>query len=639
MCRSSLFACIVIAFPSRLVAYGHFLVDEVVGQDGGLADAIGDSVVTQLGYTENGVSRRLGCNFQNLNDDRFVPLFISLPCMVVLILFSSFFSALSLGVMGMDVSALDVIEKGDDEELVNCATKIKTIRQNGNLLNVSLMLGKVLMNAMFAILSVDALNLFYGLGLTILATLFIGEILPQAVCTKYALQVGACMVPFAQVWIALFYILAKPIAAVLWVTLKREMGTAKSRAEIFARLKEEANMNEAQNAQEEAERIASKVAEGAMLFRNKEAHEVMTPLNDAYMLPSSTRLGYTAIKNIFDTGFTRIPVYGNTKNDYRGLLVTKDLMLADPEDEMKLGDFIQIFQRKVETFYQGTKLAEVLIKFKQGGTHMGLVREVNTQIDVRPCFEIRGVITLEDVIEEILQDEIVDETDVYKDVDKQEKVNDGRETRVLNLAVFNPLWKSKTEELSQEEVKTIAAHLERTCFGPDGNKLLRLSFRAIEWLVKQSGVQNRKKVTPHGIEDIDPKDILYDVGQDADKCTLVVQGRVGIKAGRDGFRSEAGAFSILARDCLKPGEHFKCDYRAFIQTEMVRLVAISKAHFLEAQILDQDRDRLEKAFGNISHPEAVDSSHNGFMSGDAVSYIASPKPCEVTFEKRPSLME
>merc|ERR1719482_550276 len=131
-----------------------------------------------------------------------------------------------------------------------------------------------------------------------------------------------------------------------------------------------------------------------------------------------------------------------------------------------LGDFINIFNRKVETFTLDTKLVEVLNKFKFGGTHMGLVREVNIECDTNPHFEIRGVVTLEDVIEEILQDEIVDETDVYKDVDNQVKVLDGRETRVLNLAVFNPLWKSRKERLSAEEVATIASHLERVVFAP-----------------------------------------------------------------------------------------------------------------------------------------------------------------------------
>eukprot|EP00971_Amphidinium_carterae_P094434 1869477-Amphidinium_carterae.1 len=58
----------------------------------------------------------------------------------------------------------------------------------------------------------------------------------------------------------------------------------------------------------------------------------MIPLNDAYMLSLETRLDYETIREIFEHGFSRVPVYGRDKHDYRGLLYTKDLMLADPED-------------------------------------------------------------------------------------------------------------------------------------------------------------------------------------------------------------------------------------------------------------------------------------------------------------------
>ncbi|CAK9050216.1 Metal transporter CNNM4 (Ancient conserved domain-containing protein 4) (Cyclin-M4) [Durusdinium trenchii] len=159
-------------------------------------------------------------------------------------------------------------------------------------------------------------------------------------------------------------------------------------------------------------KIAQQVAEGALSFRDKQVGDIMTPLEDAYFLSSRTKLGYDAIREIFETGYSllaelergrgaeavwsindlknnittlqgRIPIYGMDKHDYRGLLYTKDnmkadLMLADPEDEMKVGDFIQIFNRKVETFFEETKLVQCLNAFKKGGTHMGLVRKVGS---------------------------------------------------------------------------------------------------------------------------------------------------------------------------------------------------------------------------------------------------------------------
>merc|ERR1719469_1453993 len=210
----------------------------------------------------------------------------------------------------------------------------------------------------------------------------------------------------------------------------------------------------------------------------------MTPLDDAYMLSQDQRLDYETIRQIFETGDSRVPVYGLDKNDFKGLLYTKDLMLADPEDEMKLGDFIHIFQRKVETFFKHTKLVEVLTIFKKGGTHMGLVRVPNTKETTDSYFEVVGVLTLEDVVEEILQDEIVDETDVYVDVDKGVRVADGRNKRELNLGIFNPIWRNRKEGLEREEVAAISKHLVLTAFGHSSQKGtdLELSPRATEYL-------------------------------------------------------------------------------------------------------------------------------------------------------------
>ena len=55
----------------------------------------------------------------------------------------------------------------------------------------------------------------------------------------------------------------------------------------------------------------------------------------------------------------------------------------------------------------------MLEEFKQGTTHLSVVLKVNDQGEKDPTYECIGIVTLEDIIEEIIQDEIVDETDVY----------------------------------------------------------------------------------------------------------------------------------------------------------------------------------------------------------------------------------
>ena len=53
----------------------------------------------------------------------------------------------------------------------------------------------------------------------------------------------------------------------------------------------------------------------------------------------------------------------------------------------------------------------MLDQFKQGKTHICFVVKIDNDTDGDPVREIVGIVTLEDVIEEIIQSEIIDETD------------------------------------------------------------------------------------------------------------------------------------------------------------------------------------------------------------------------------------
>jgi len=520
-----------------------------------------------------------------------LPTWCSVTSIVILVLLSGLFSGLTLGLMGLDLIGLQTVEKGGNQNAAKCAAKIAPVRRRGNQLLCTLLLGNVAVNSAMSILTAEIANGPVGFFVSTALIVLFGEIFPQAICSRYALQIGAHTVTLVKFLMALLYIFTKPISLLLDAMLGKDLGLIYTTSELIEMVKLQIHLGATD---EETGQMAKQVVEGALCFRNKRVAEAMTPVEDVYMLQVDTRLDYCTIRDIFDHGFSRVPVYGTDKNDYRGVLYSKDLMLVDPEDEMKIGDFIQIFERRATTFRLDTTLATALNAFKKGKTHIALVRELNTKDELNPKCELRGVLTLEDVIEEFLQEEIVDETDVYVDIDHHVKVNDGREERRLNLGVFNPVWHGPCEErLHFEEVGAIAAHLARVLFTREAG--MSLSSKAVQWLVAASTVQNLTRITPGGLNDVPLEcDRVYLAGEACNKCTLILQGRMTLKVGRECFHAEVGAFALIGRDALR-ADTFIPDFSAYLGTSKVRCLVISKDVFTQAQALDANPDALEKA--------------------------------------------
>lgn len=65
------------------------------------------------------------------------------------------------------------------------------------------------------------------------------------------------------------------------------------------------------------------------------------------------------LDKIFASGYSRIPVWERDQNDIVGLLLTKDLLFVDPDDEIPLKSFLSVFARSIESVHPDQKLTEV----------------------------------------------------------------------------------------------------------------------------------------------------------------------------------------------------------------------------------------------------------------------------------------
>lgn len=320
----------------------------------------------------------------------------------VLVFFSAAFSGLTIGMFSLNLSELKrKINLGDKH-----AREVIKIRENGYLLLCTLLLGNVAVNSAMAIfLGSIASGFIAGIISTALIVIF-GEIIPQALFTRFALKLGARFVWLVRIFIFLTYPVSAPLAWILTRLLGTEQPTIWRKQEIKEIIKDHED-SPVSSIDKEEERILL----GALSFSDKIAKQVMTPRTVVYSLPADTVIDTTICNEIKAKGFTRIPIYEKNIDNVIGLLYVKDLIGLDFQKKIIAG---VLCKKDKKLFIEETiKLDILLNRFIQDKIHMAVVFD--------EFGNFIGIVTLEDVIEEIINAEIVDEADKIIDMQKLAK--------------------------------------------------------------------------------------------------------------------------------------------------------------------------------------------------------------------------
>lgn len=315
---------------------------------------------------------------------------------IVLVAFSGLFSGLTLGLLSLDTGTLRRRAKHGDAD----AAAIYPIRAKGNLLLTTLLLGNVAVNTTLSIfLGSIASGLVAGLLATALIVVF-GEIIPQAVISRYALWFGARTLWFTRVAIILAYPIAWPIAKLLDHFLGNELPTTYSHKELMDIITEHENSEHSPiDADEE------RIVHGALQFSHRKVREVMTPVDKVVSFDENQRLNNEFFTEVNQYGYSRLPIFSGNQSNVVGILYVKDLIVED--DDITIKETEEAFDTQFLTVRGSALLDVVLGKMLKGKQHLAIVKNRNDQFI--------GVITLEDIIEEIIQQEIEDEDDGEED--------------------------------------------------------------------------------------------------------------------------------------------------------------------------------------------------------------------------------
>ncbi|MBU1167008.1 DUF21 domain-containing protein [Patescibacteria group bacterium] len=313
----------------------------------------------------------------------------------VLVSLSALFSGLTLGLFSLNKTDLErKIALGDKQ-----AKKIYPVRKDGNFLLTTLLLGNVAVNSALSIFlgSIES-GIVAGITATALIVVF-GEIVPQAVFSRFALTLGSKITWLVRFFMILFYPIAKPLALALDAILGKELPTVWSRKELkqIVRFHEDAKESDL-DADEE------RILLGALSFSDKKAEDIMTPRTVVFAVDTEKVLTKETINNIKDSGFDRVIVKKGRLDNVKGILYSRDLIGVEPGTKVDA-----VYCRDCLITIKGNKKLDSLLNdFLKKKNHIALV--------FGKYGEFRGVVTLEDIIEEVLNVEIIDEDDQVVDL-------------------------------------------------------------------------------------------------------------------------------------------------------------------------------------------------------------------------------
>ena len=302
----------------------------------------------------------------------------------LLLVLSGSFSGLNIGLMMARPD--DLRRKARQGDVI--AARVYRYRKDGYYLIFCILLGNVGVNTAMSILLGNMTNgVIGGLIATLLITMF-GEILPQAIFTQRGYRFVRHFFWLLDVIYVLFWPLARPMSRLLNRWLGKETPQLYSHQELEQIIHEHAERSDSPVDYDE-----SRIASGALQFSKKTAGDLVTPMDEVFTVELDDELDATLLAQIKHAGHSRIPVRADGR--LVGILYVKDVAGR----ELPIS---QLYRDKIHDIDARSRLDTVLSRFIQTRNHLFVVMDDENEL---------GIITLEDVIEEILDQEIEDEYD------------------------------------------------------------------------------------------------------------------------------------------------------------------------------------------------------------------------------------
>jgi Mg2+/Co2+ transporter CorC len=201
--------------------------------------------------------------------------------------------------------------------------------------------------------------------------------------------------------------------------------------------------------QEQPDEFEQELLESVDEFGETIVREVMVPRVDMATVLADSPLS-TALETFLASGYSRLPIQGKSVDDIVGVLYLKDVARILSKDPASLETTTVSTKSRKPTFVpESMPVDDLLRQMQKSATHIAIV--------VDEYGGVAGLVTMEDVIEEIVGD-IADEYD--REIPEVEELEDGQLRVSAKFSLFD-LGERFGLELEDEDVDTVGGMLSK----------------------------------------------------------------------------------------------------------------------------------------------------------------------------------
>ena len=339
-----------------------------------------------------------------------------------------FFSAL---ISGAEVALFSLSQKDIDEATLQNQTKGKLINDllkkpkkllatlliANNFINIAIVIiFSFIKEVLFGSIELDWLRFVVEVGVVTFLILLFGEVLPKIYANRNNIKFSKMIAKPVALLNYLLTPISMPMRGII-IYFEQKLSKQKSNISVN-QLSQALELTSSDDTSDEEQ----KILEGIVSFGNTDVSQVMNPRIDLFAISTDEKFKEVIFK-IVEKGYSRIPVYRDNIDQIEGVLYVKDLL---PHIDKTEFDWTTLLREPL--FVPENKKLDNLLKDFQGmKNHLASV--------VDEYGGTSGIITLEDIIEEIvgdISDEFDDENISYSQIDDRNFLFEGK----INLKDF-----------------------------------------------------------------------------------------------------------------------------------------------------------------------------------------------------------